>query len=118
MRKPAANESSASSARKLHVARDATAMAPRTFAPAAAHAVQQLRMESRRLKAEPLRRCGHRVDEIRRGGKVLAIRLPALRVHDRLLLEALPLEQIQPAIGARVDEQLEIRIERQLVVDV
>ena len=34
----------------------------------------------------------------------------------RLFLEALPLEQIQPPIGARVDEQLEIRIERELVV--
>src|SRR5215208_4172295 len=36
MRKPAANESIASSARTLHVARDVTARAPRTFAPAAA----------------------------------------------------------------------------------
>ena len=71
---------------------------------------------SHRLKAEPLGRCCHRVDEIRCGGKMLAIGLPALRLHDRLLLEALALEQVQPAIRPCIDEQLEIRIERQLVV--
>src|SRR5262245_26853520 len=47
---------------------------------------------------------------------MLPIRLPALGFDARLLLESFPLEQVKPAVGARVDEQLEVRIERKLII--
>src|SRR5205085_1055176 len=73
-------------------------------------------VRSRGLQSEPLRARSDGVHEIGRRRKMLSIRFPTLRVHGRLLLEPLALEEIQPAIRARVDEQLEVWIERQLIV--
>src|SRR5436190_10648100 len=74
------------------------------------------RTSSRRLQSESLSCGSDGIHKIRRGRKLLAIRLPALCMNARLLLESLALEQIKPPIGSRVDEELEIRIECELIV--
>src|SRR5439155_814680 len=73
-------------------------------------------MASRRLESESFGGGRYGIHKIGSGGKLLAIRLPTFGMHARLLLEAFPLEQVEPSIRSRVDEQLEIRIERELVV--
>src|SRR5439155_6560090 len=53
--------------------------------------------------------------QLGRGRKIFALHLPTLGTDAQLLLEALPLQQVEPAIRARVNEKLEVRVERQLI---
>src|SRR5512146_883490 len=47
---------------------------------------------------------------------MLATRLPALRANTAMLLEPLAFQQVQPAVRPRINEQLEIGIERELIL--
>src|SRR6266550_3496909 len=69
-----------------------------------------------RVEAETLHRRLNCVHEVRGRRKLGPALLPALRAHDTLFLETLSLEQIVPAIRARIEEELEIRVERELIL--
>src|SRR5438094_387412 len=75
-----------------------------------------VRRDSRRLQAQALDGGRERARQLRRRREILSLHLPALGADALLLLEPLPFQQVEPTIGSCVDEELEMRIERQLIL--
>ena len=75
------------------------------------------RRGSRRLEPQALDRRRERSRQLRRGREILSLHFPALRPDTLLFLEPLAFQQVEPAIRARVNEKLEVRIERPLLVN-
>src|SRR5690349_150991 len=71
---------------------------------------------SRSGECEPLRCCRHCLHQIRCWRELRTLEPPTSRAHHPTFLESLPLEDVKPLIGARVNEQLEMRVERELVL--
>src|SRR5437867_3084938 len=71
---------------------------------------------SRALESESLYGCLYGANQFGRGRKLRSPLLPALRPDDALLLQSLPLQEIVPTVRARVDEELEIRVQRELIL--
>src|SRR5579863_3052033 len=122
--KPAAKATRNARTDELHRARMVTIAAPATFAsaatPPAASAGEFTRAPldggSRGRESETRHRGVERLGQLRRRFEIVAAEFPTARGHDAPLLEAESDEEIQPPVAAAVDEQLEMRIDGELVL--
>src|SRR5882762_3778167 len=70
----------------------------------------------RTLDRETLRRRGNRVTQRRRRRALPRLNSPQPLLERRSLLEVHAIEQVHPPIRARVDEKLDLRSQRQLIL--
>src|SRR5689334_19715585 len=72
--------------------------------------------DSRRCQGKALRCCRYGLYEIRSRRELRPLESPAPRANHPPFLEPLALQDVEPLVGARVDEQLEMRIQRELIL--
>src|SRR5882672_11305203 len=73
-------------------------------------------LTSRTLDRETLRRRGHRIAQRRRRRALPRLDSPQALLEGRPLFEIHAIEQVHPPIRARVDEKLDLRSQRQLIL--